>query len=488
MDQPFVLCGTINDRLHGGVSITKEERGIINHRSFLRLHNIRQLGNLYLVFPSATHTRFEHSIGVMDLADRLFLGAKLESKKSADSLAPLDTAGPGVGVRLYELDSKVEEQLRRTLRICALAHDLGHGPFSHNFEPFTPKVEEIAKLLEDPRLAVLLPYREAVLAADKHGRVKHEAISVILFTMLWLDNCPGDSEMPAALASVLLGAKPEGAAPELKPWIPFIRDIVSSAPIDADRMDYLERDSRGVGTSYGLFDHSRIFKSVVCAKSIDDDSFRLGWRENGLATIDHFVHARYQMFRQIYVHKTYRAMELMLDEIGREVDTNNLSLVDTSSVDALVNSYERLTDDHFVSLISGNTPSDLQKNAKVMKLGRAFKNRQLWKRVVECDLRDDVEHIREELKKNHPEAILIADSRPLNAMKDMKKATYLMRKTANDRYVYAGAEAWLEASVILKALTTTPESATRIYLAQTGESDLLQQLRHEATAIILRKR
>jgi len=487
MGKPFILRGTINDRLHGGVSITDEELGIINHRIFLRLHNIRQLGNLYLVFPSATHTRFEHCIGVMDLADRLFLAVKLESEKISNQLAPLDLAAPGMGVRLYELDKKVEEQLRRTLRICGLVHDLGHGPFSHNFEPFTPKVEEIAKLLNDPRLAVLQPYKQAVLKA-KHGRVTHEAISVILFTVLWSETNPGDTEMPSALAAVLLNAPPVGVAPELTPWIPFIRDIVSSAPIDADRMDYLERDSRAVGTNYGLFDHARIFKSVLCVKdAYEENAFRLGWREDGLATVAHFVHARYQMFRQIYIHKTYRAMELMLEEIGKEADTNGLTLVFTSSVDALVHSYERLTDDHFTNLISGNAPSDLLDNERIMKLGRAFKGRRLWKQVIELDLRHHEDEIFAKLQDEFPNEKLILDKRPLNAMKDMQKATCLLRKSATGRYEYAGLTAWKEASVILDALRDTPESATRIYLAREGDSEILPLLRQVANALKLQE-
>ena len=111
----------IRDPIHVFVRLDTDERKVLNSRPFQRLRHIHQLALTYLVYPGATHRRFEHSLGVMELADRVFSvvtdpGHSTDS--SRDVLPPRDQL-------LY---------WRRVLRMAALCHDIGHLPFSHAAE------------------------------------------------------------------------------------------------------------------------------------------------------------------------------------------------------------------------------------------------------------------------------------------------------------------------------------------------------------------
>src|SRR5215470_16490991 len=109
----------IRDPIHNFIRIESEERRVLNSRPFQRLRHIHQLALTYLVYPGATHKRFEHSLGVMELAGRVF-----------DVVA--DNATDEIRARLPELSNSDERRWwRRVLRMAALCHDVGHLPFSH---------------------------------------------------------------------------------------------------------------------------------------------------------------------------------------------------------------------------------------------------------------------------------------------------------------------------------------------------------------------
>ncbi|MFA5945765.1 MAG: hypothetical protein WC802_02555 [Patescibacteria group bacterium] len=462
----FVLSRTIVDSLHGIVNLTDEEMAVIDHSLFQRMKHIRQTGLLHLVFPSAVHTRFEHSVGTMAMANRILKAVNRESVKIRGKLYALRDAKPGQAVCLADLPPAEYAQIRRVLRLCALVHDLGHGPLSHNFDAFAPSVKDVDRVLDDPRLKAIAPYRN-VLIASKSGRVHHETVSVIMFACIWND-VGGDEWMPRVVASVLLGEDALNVPEELRPWIPFIRDMVSSAPVDADRMDYLLRDSRATGVTCGHYDQHRILKSALCVRDADGaDCYRLGWRESGLSAIETFIWGRFQMFRGFYFNKTNRAAELMLQTIGEEATRQGLTPVNMESLDSFTESYLFLGDEMFLGLLTGTLRPGFPANERISELARLIQERKLWKRVWAFKARETwlCGPLLEGLQKQYPEIHFIMDRRPLRAMKDIEKGSYLVGFDAESKYSCSTAEStWFQESAIMCTLRDQEASMVRLYM------------------------
>ena len=114
----------IRDPIHVFVRLDSHEREVLNSRPFQRLRHIHQLALTYLVYPGATHKRFEHSLGVMELASRVF-----------DIVAKPDNVTDQIRNLLGPLNQPDELRYwRRVVRMAALCHDIGHLPFSHAAE------------------------------------------------------------------------------------------------------------------------------------------------------------------------------------------------------------------------------------------------------------------------------------------------------------------------------------------------------------------
>ena len=114
----------IRDPIHVFVRLDSDERKVLDSRPFQRLRHIHQLALTYLVYPGATHKRFEHSLGVMELAGRVF-----------DVVTSTDNVTDKIRSLLTEISvQNKRDYWRRVLRMAALCHDIGHLPFSHAAE------------------------------------------------------------------------------------------------------------------------------------------------------------------------------------------------------------------------------------------------------------------------------------------------------------------------------------------------------------------
>lgn len=469
---------SIQDNVHGLIRLTQEEMDVINHPLFQRLRRICQTGLLRYVWQTATHTRFEHSIGVMYMAQMMLNALSHGSSSGANKLYALEDANSGQAVRFHELDQETRAELKRLVRLTALVHDLGHGPLSHAFDAFAPKIGDLEKLFDDPRMRPLKPFRSKILDG-KNGRVRHEAVSCILFALLWHD-LGGEPWVPQAVAAVLLEhlSVRRGIPKGLRPWLPFVRDIVSSAPIDADRMDYLLRDSRAIGVSYGLYDVDRVLKSILCVRVAC--GYRLGWRLSGLRAIENFVTSRFNMFAQVYTHKTLRATELMLDAIKMEAGED--TLIDTESLDRFADGYRTLSDERFLEHLSRTW----RPNNRVSELAINLVNRQLWKRLYDFE-RDEpfVERLTEEMQNLYPGVQFIVDRLPLKAMKDLDRGSFLMRLDRNGKYAMTDKNrSWIEASPIMRVLRDEESARVRLFTETFGDTHgRTKRMRERAIAL-----
>jgi hypothetical protein len=299
----------IRDPVHGYVRVTEVERDLIDSPFLQRLRRVHQLAGSYLVFPGAVHTRFEHVIGTMHLAGEV-----------AESLAP------GAGI--------TEDQVQE-IRLAALLHDVGHGPFSHMYEEVLS--EGSGTTHEDISQRIV---RETSVGdiLRKHG-----------FS-------------PRQMSSFAVGKK--AGRPR------FVNEIIAGG-LSADIMDYLLRDSYFTGVEYGTVDIQRIVDSLQTA----DDHLVLD--EAALHAFEAMLLARYQMFKAVYFHRTVRAAELMLVHSMKLAD-DALGLTDLSDLDR----YLDLTDEVVLhSLATLDRSTEELKEAR--RLAVDFLNRRLVKCVFE---------------------------------------------------------------------------------------------------------
>jgi len=202
----------IRDPIHVFIHVDENERRVLDSRPFQRLRNIHQLAMTYLVYPGASHRRFEHSLGVMHLAGQMYDVVTSEEKLS-DYVRELIPA-PGIQ-RAY---------WRMVLRIAALCHDMGHLPFSHAAE-------------------------KELLPADG----THEAITrAIIFSdemqSVWDSIRPKPD--PTDICKLALG--PEKASDlRFSVWEEILADLIAGDIFGSDRIDYLLRDSLHAGVAYG---------------------------------------------------------------------------------------------------------------------------------------------------------------------------------------------------------------------------------------------
>ena len=255
--------------VHGFIQFNDWERDIISQPAFQRLRRIRQLAWTDLVYPGAMHTRFEHSLGVMHTATLLYDSIV---RKSADVL---------IGQLAY--DNVGLDRDRQLVRLAALLHDVGHAPFSHPAEELFPKRDEGGERFahED--------YSAAIIRSELRGAINE------------------NTEFTADKIATLI----EGSAAAKRSL--FWRDLITGQ-MDADRMDYLIRDSRHIGVHYGRFDLRRLISSAIAIPGEKGHPPRLGIEEGGWHAAEALVLARYFMFTQVYFHKTRVAYDVHLRE------------------------------------------------------------------------------------------------------------------------------------------------------------------------------
>jgi HD superfamily phosphohydrolase len=256
----------VRDPIHGLIKYDEKEEKLINSSVFQRLRGIKQLALANLVYPGAHHTRFEHCIGTMHLAGRI--AKNLKKKLNSDERKSLD------------------EKKIKILRLAGLLHDIGHGPFSHVSEQIMKKCTG-EKILKD--------YKKHYKAQDTH-----ELMSILLIQKNKEIREILDPEEIDEIVRLL--QKPER------------RDIgkdIISGPLDADKLDYLLRDSYFAGVKYGVFDLDKIVESLTPIK-ISTEETQLGISEEGIYAVEQLLLARYHMKTQVYHHRIRRITDAML--------------------------------------------------------------------------------------------------------------------------------------------------------------------------------
>lgn len=377
-----LLLGKFLDPIHGVIRITKLEKKIIDHPLFQRLRDIRQNTFLYKVFPSAMHSRFEHSVGVMHLSyeilKNLDLNALIYNRKDED-------------VDLYLEIKKMPTSLIQELRIAALLHDVGHGPLAHQFDSFAI---DIKKFKEKCKAENTREYDNIISLADnEEGKLSHEQVSCIFIKYI-IDELKRNAESDSDNDNIYKKNIQEINADSIikivekkykfenkitdKNIYPLLGSIISSSPIDADRMDYLLRDSYFSGVKYGIYDYGRLLMSFIPVKV--EDSVYLAYKESGMDSILEFANARSGLYSQVYFHKTNRALSAMLNKACSVPDTVNVIPLETDGniIDLMKDFYLNNPDKKFLEHTLKN-----ELNEASQKIINDIVNRNVWKKIYE---------------------------------------------------------------------------------------------------------
>lgn len=311
---------------------------LIDSKEFQRLRRIKQLGTAQYTFHGAEHSRFSHSLGVYEL-----------TRKICDRF-----------LRNYPEDWDDSERL--VTLTAALLHDIGHGPFSHTFEKiFDTDHEQFT-------IDIIL---------DENTEVNQILQRV-------------SSDFPNQVASVITQEYPN----------PQVVQLISSQ-IDADRMDYLQRDAYFTGVTYGMFDLSRILRVI---RPYEDG---IAFQYQGMHAVEDYIVSRYQMYMQVYFHPVSRGMEVTLDRLlTRARDLFNEGKLHPAvpvleaffKDDYGVSDYLKLDDNILTAIISSWVDND---DRYLSELAAMFLNRKPLK-SVEFDRTKDldtVEHLRDLVSK-----------------------------------------------------------------------------------------
>lgn len=278
----------IRDPIHGSLQFDGDELALIDHRAYQRLRFIKQLGLADLAFPGATHTRFAHGLGVTHVAARMF-----------------DTV-----VRDYELTPAERDRLRSTLRLAAMFHDLGHAPLSHTTESFMPPLQRLD----------LGPWQ----AGPDDRRAHHEDYTLKILsgsdlTQLIRRRFSDRGVEPEHVCALLANRLPAGMSNPFviagRNWMPVLRQCVSSE-VDADRMDYLLRDSYYAGVPYGRYDNDWMVENLTTVERGVD--LHLAMQSKASFGFEDYLLSRYHMFMSVYFHHVPIGYELMLTRFHEE--------------------------------------------------------------------------------------------------------------------------------------------------------------------------
>ncbi len=244
----------IRDPIHGFIQLNDLEEKLIQTYPLQRLRFIHQLGTTSWVYPTGVHTRFDHSLGVLQLASVV-----IERLKSLD-------------ITLREEDSQI-------FRLSCLLHDVGHPPFSHVGED----MKLFSQGLDHEIMGVKI--------------IKESEISYYISEVL------GDEAIERISFIITGKGKPISELDNL-----FHTILAGQAGID--RMDYLLRDSYFLGVMYGKFDLARVLETL----RYDEDK-GIYWEEGGVHALEQFLLARYFMFTEVYFHKTRRILDYHLAQL-----------------------------------------------------------------------------------------------------------------------------------------------------------------------------
>ncbi|MCQ2972811.1 MAG: HD domain-containing protein [archaeon] len=304
----------IRDSVYGDISLNEFEVKIMDHKEFQRLRRVKQLGLINLIYPGANHSRFEHSLGTMHLGSKL-----------SDEL-------------------ELNQDDKELVRISALLHDIGHGPYSHVSEGVLsfPHEQLTEQVIKDSSITPLL---------EEKFDLK-EIIKII-----------------------------HGGG--------YLGPIISGE-LDVDRMDYLLRDSHYTGVAYGIIDYERIISNYRLDKSLYLDI-------KGVQAAEGALVSRYFMYPSVYQHHTTRIANSMFRRmLTKLIEDETIFEKEIHKYDdADINVLCRNTEGYVSDIMERIDNRNFFKRAKTIRLN-SFKHPEKVYKISSKELRKAEEEISED--------------------------------------------------------------------------------------------
>jgi len=285
---------TFKDDIHGQVLMEKKYLPYIDNRIFQRTRNLKQLGFTHYVFHGATHTRFEHSIGVFHITNKM-----------CDFL-------------------KIKEENKELINLGALCHDLGHGAYSHVYESYIRKYH--------------------------NPMYDHEQMSLFLFDKM-IDENHIDLDKPKInfVHDVITGNPSKPQQTEFE-QTQYLYQIVANnkTNIDTDKFDYITRDSHKIGVFHQCDYERIIYNSAI------DSTGNISYYANCQNDIYNLFDSRYKLFKCVYGHNVTKALELMFFDVLKKYNVEFKISSNNHDLDFFINSMN----DSILDIIKYKYPKD----------------------------------------------------------------------------------------------------------------------------------
>jgi HD superfamily phosphohydrolase len=342
---------------------------IVGSWPFQRLRQIRQLALTNLVYPGAEHSRFAHSLGVMNFATRVF-----------DTLVEKN-------LDLLGWDQRRTERNRQLLRLVSLLHDVGHAPFSHASEELLGSRDHEAI---SSRIMSSNPIRDLLDRFDDVGLSSKDVVEFF-------------------------------SSENIDPNVAFLRQVFSGE-IDADKLDYLLRDSLYTGVHYGRFDYERLINSLVLIDDPNETGSPVVAVEfGGLHALEGLVLARYFMFTQVYFHKIRRAFDHHLMEfLKRRVGEYPRAL----------SKYLEWNDNRVMKLLEKHRKDD--EDARRILERKPFKESFATEEHINDEQRTRFQWMWEKVQQEFKDVSMFCDTAEKSPHKFEKVGTFLLSKTTGE--------------------------------------------------------
>lgn len=290
----------ISSPIYRFIEFNPMQQELVDTPEMQRLRYLKQLSFVEKVFPDATHTRFTHALGVSFLAGQ------------------------------FAKQLKVSESEVRLVQAAGLLHDVGHLPFSHSLDIFVPQILKGKNIYTHEELG------RAIVT----GQIKLDL--------------PGAGKIPYILEKYKLNPEDVGSLIakqfNLKP---YLQKIISGG-VDADRLDFLKRDSLNTGVVSGNVDQERILQLALVNNN------NLEFHHKAISPIREMLNARNVMYNEVYIHRTVNLAETMLKK-AVELEIENLSDLPKMGDDELLMRLEQ------------------SKSHKVKEIAQRIKYRNLYK-------------------------------------------------------------------------------------------------------------
>lgn len=283
----------IRDPIHGMIKLEWYQKYLIDQPFFQRLRGISQLGFTYLIYPGAIHTRFEHSIGVSHLAEKVF--------------TVLNEFDP----MLDEYDITLTKSDLIHIKLASLLHDIGHLPMSHSSEIIFNRLHS-----EREKIDII---KKDLIGNANHNTAPHEILSAWLVSTDYVKEVLNEIEQklnkelesdkvkinPDDIKSMILGLPTR----DIKKY--FLSNIIHGE-IDVDKIDYLLRDAHHTGVPHGQVDLTYLLSTIcLIPDKENDDLLKIGIKRKGLQSVIALLLSRATMYPTVYLHHTSRIAEEM---------------------------------------------------------------------------------------------------------------------------------------------------------------------------------